>query len=227
MESNKLRRASWLLGTRPRLLSGLRVGQRSGSRQRVPDDLIVRSSRLREAGDPVGALSVLEDEDGLGTDPTALTSVALAKHMLGDTTGALAAVDAVDGLLRRMCWSAAVNRATILKTARRFDEAAEAAEKAIGLLPGDPVGHLAAIAVSEAAGGDRRTVVEAVERMDRVAPEWRESGAVWSDLLTDADYMRLQDEAVFEQVFGESAAAIAARFDADIRQVFEEPVEPE
>ena len=208
-ESKKLRRASWLLGTRVRLLSGSRVGGRSGSRQRVPEDSIVESSRLREAGDPVGALAVLEGQEGLDNDPVALTSLALAKHMMGDATGALAAVDVVDGLLQRMCWSAAVNRATFLKAARRFEEAADAAEKAIGLLPGDPVGHLAAIAVAEAAGADHGKVVEVVKRMDLAAPHWREDGRVWSDLLTDADYMRLHDKGVFEDVFGESAADIA------------------
>ena len=191
--------------------------------RRVPDDLIEKSRQLREAGDADAAAAVLDHHENLTNDWSAMICLANAKAALRDISGALELLDAADIVLRRQTWAANINRANFLKNAGRYPEAAVAAQNAIETMPQLPDGYLAALAVSECAGGNTRFARSLVARMDESVPDWR-SSALWVDILSDSDYMRIANDArLFMRVFGEAIEPLRERYASEIQFLIDPP----
>ena len=210
-ETRGMRRLNWVINNRRR--------QRP---RRVSEELIDRAAELRESGEPAAAAALLENDEQLGSDVSALICLAGCKAAMDEPDAALDLLDDVDDVLLRKHWVVAVNRANFLKTAGRFPEAEAAAAEAIRLMPDQPLGYLVAIAVSECAGGDPGFARRSVARMDEDAPQWREDDTIWFDLISDSDYLRFRrDPSVFRDTFGEHLDDLQVRLGPAVRQLYE------
>ena len=163
---------------------------------RIPISVIDRAQLLKDDGDFDAAIELLKEqpEKAVASNSEVLSTIAMCQFGLGDLEGALQTFDRVDDLIQKLQAKSFLNRANILKVAKRYDEALSIAHKSRELWPAWSGGHLIVIAVLECRANpeDPGRVREAIHFMKSIWPGWPLDADLWQYLENDIDYAELR-----------------------------------
>ena len=187
----------------------------SGRGHRVPDEVLDEVERLHDRGDHLGAARRL-DTERVECDAKALVLLGLAESGGGHYPEALCALDRASDLVIVDLAKIQINRAVILTSLQRWDEALEASDQAQTLAPFLWAAFLQEMAtrLSRQAAGDFERVVELSAHVVKQWPDWRsvDHGELARYLALDSDYALLRtinDGQVFQATFGLTPEALA------------------
>ncbi len=173
---------------------------------RMPREVIEASKAYRRSGNFEAAIAEIEARppSEVAGDAGALNEVALSYFGAGDPRNALNVLDAAMAKVRFSEASIQINRANVLKSLGRYDDALDAALAARDTCPAFVLTHLAVISVytDRDGSGDRESAKEAVLSMTCWCPEWMADPEVRRYLRQDGDFRIRRDAAAFRSIFG-------------------------
>lgn len=168
----------------------------AGFPRKVPINVLDKAKKLHGLGDFDAAVQVLESQpqESLNHDCEALVALGLSRFGVDDHVGALKELDRAAQVVTELTAVIHLNRANVLKTMQKYEDALDAAELARRLWPQHFAPYLALIAVHECRGKpqDREESLVLLRQLkeDGIASRWRDDLRVY--LSSDVDYSNLR-----------------------------------